>query len=60
MGLLGRWGVGYKRKRVDRKDSTVFGWRTWTEVGRQTRDRCGSWRWGNVLREAEKLRRRSK
>lgn len=46
MGLLGRWDVGYKRKRVDRKDSTVFGWRTWTEVGRQTRNRCGSWRWG--------------
>lgn len=33
-GLGGRLDVAYKRKRVDRKDSMVFCWRTWSEVGR--------------------------
>lgn len=48
MGLLGRLDVGYKRKRVDRKESTVFSWRTWSEVGRQGKEHVWELGVGNL------------
>lgn len=48
MGLFGRLDVGYKRKRVDRKDSTVFSWRTWSEVGRQGKEHVWELGVGNL------------
>lgn len=56
MGLLGRLDVGYKRKRVDRKDSTVFGWRTWSDVGRQDTKQVWELEAGNLKFQFDHIR----
>ena len=56
MGLLGRLDAGYKRKRVDRKDSTVFGWRTWSDVGRQDKEQVWELEAGNLKFQFDHIR----
>lgn len=45
-GAAWQMGCWVQEEESGQERQTVFGWRTWTEVGRQTRNRCGSWRWG--------------
>lgn len=56
MGLLGRLDAGYKRKRVDRKDSTVFRWRTWSDVGRQDKEQVWELEAGNLKFQFDHIR----